>query len=78
MYSTKPVTGTCGGISGTSTPPAFISKKHFSVFVIRRLQDERISRCRRQGRSAQVQAEGGQDVQEQGSQSRTEGVRVTS
>lgn len=66
-------------LSSTSAPPAFMmSNKHLSVFVIRRLQDERFSRCRHQGRSPQVQAEGVQDVQEQGSQSRTEGVRVTS
>lgn len=82
QYDTKPVTHTeCGGVGGsisTSTPPAFMSNKDFSVFVIRRLQDERFSRRRHQGRSAQVQAEGGPAVQEQGSQSRTEGVSVTS
>ena len=43
--------------------------------MIKSLQDERSSsRWRRKGRSPQVQAEGGQAVQEQGSQSWTEGV----
>lgn len=41
--------------------------------MIKSLHDERSS-WRRQGRTPQVQAEADQAVQEQGSQSRTEGV----